>query len=103
MVDMPMGLVQDDAMDTSCRPIVGVIYYLVEYEGDDGSRPILTSCKYLERVAKDAEDREHIFTMVGPGYSGEELFLRERDLDTVFDLPGLLKELGGSVRGEAWQ
>lgn len=94
MVDMPWELRQDGAMETSCRPVVGVIYYLVEYEGDEVSCPILTSCKYREQVVKDAEGREHIFTMIGPGYSGEELFLRERDLDTIFDLPGLLKELG---------
>ncbi len=70
---------------------VGQIYYIIQYEDEKLTIPMISSWRYSERISKDSEDREHLFTLVG--FSEDKLMLRERDLDIVLDLTGLVKEL----------
>ncbi|MBS1141278.1 MAG: hypothetical protein H6R13_2731 [Proteobacteria bacterium] len=70
---------------------IGQTYYIIQYEDEKLTIPMISSWRYKERTAKDSEDREHLFALVG--FSEDELMLRERDLDIVLDLAGLVKEL----------
>ena len=64
---------------------------MIQYEDRNLTRPIISSCKYDGLTDGGTGDRKHCFSIMG--FSQEKLFLRERDLNLILDLPGLIEEL----------
>jgi hypothetical protein len=66
------------------------LYFLVKYQDERLTRPMIATYEYKGKDPKDADDLEYVFEELG---SGDELVLRERDLWNVVDMPGLIAEL----------
>ena len=69
---------------------VGKLYFLVKYEDDGLTRPIIATYEFKGKEPQDADGLEYLFEELG---SGDELMLRERDLWNMVDMPGLIEEL----------
>jgi hypothetical protein len=72
------------------RLVVGNLYYLVKYEDEMLTRPIIASYEYAGREPKDAEGNEYLFKELG---SGDQLILRESTLWNMVDMLGLIAQL----------
>ena len=70
---------------------VGQIYYIIQYEDEKLTRPVVSSFVYKGRSDEGPEKGDHLFSLLGLGDS--ELFLSDRNLDIVLDKNGLIKEL----------
>jgi hypothetical protein len=72
----------------------GGTYFVLSYEDDDLSRPIVNSYEYLGRnvhgTPDGTEDSLHFFRVLG---SDDELELAESQLDLALDLSGLIEAL----------
>ena len=66
------------------------MYFMVKYEDEKLTRPIIGSYEYKGKEPKDADDLEYVFEELG---SGDQLVLRERDLWNIVDMPKLIEEL----------
>ena len=69
---------------------VGSLYFMVKYEDERLTRPIIATYEYKGTGRKNAADLEFLFQELG---SGDELSLTERDLWNIVDMPGLIEEL----------
>jgi len=72
------------------RLVAGKLYYLVKYEDEMLTRPIIASYEYVGREPKDAEGNEYLFRELG---SGDELILRDSTLWNMVDMSGLIEQL----------
>ena len=77
---------------------IGRVYFGIAYESEDDSRLMINSYEYLGRNAEGPGERDdYLFRFLG---SDEELTLKERELYTVLDIPGLIEALGRIREGK---
>jgi len=77
---------------------IGRVYFGIAYESEDDSRLMINSYEYLGRNTEGpGELDDYLFRFLG---SDDELTLKERELYTVFDIPGLIKALGRIREGK---
>jgi hypothetical protein len=70
--------------------IIGKLYFLVKYEDEMLTRPIIATYEYKSKESKDDDDQEFLFKELG---SGDELILAEKTLWNIVDMSGLIEEL----------
>ena len=75
-------------MPDPAKLIVGELYYMVQYDDEKLTRPVVGSYSY--KGTSDKNSKTHCFLIAG---SEEHLFLEERNLGAMVDLPGLVQEL----------
>jgi hypothetical protein len=63
---------------------------MIKYEDDELTRPLISTLEYDSREPKDGDGGEYLFRELG---CDDELILRERDLQLIQDMLGLIEEL----------
>jgi hypothetical protein len=71
--------------------VVGQIYYMIQYEDQKLSRPIISSFTYKGPIEKNGKELQHLFSALG--LADENLFLSDQNLSLMLDLPSVVKEL----------